>query len=90
MTSSERQIHSRSAGEVASPVMRATFAWRWRRRKAACCSTRGFVGARRRTRPSPRCRTSAMTNRATTVLPMPVGRTTRVERSRQERAMFSW
>src|SRR5438093_497298 len=60
------------------------------RRDAACCSTRRFVGARKSIRPPRRRKTSAMTNAAMTVLPMPVGSTTRVDRSRHARAMFTW
>src|SRR5438128_489990 len=91
MILSSLQRSSRSSGAVASPVksvIRSTA--RTFRIEAACCSTSGFVGARKRIRPPRRRRTSAMTMAAMTVLPIPVGRTTRVDRSRHARAMFTW
>ena len=60
------------------------------RMKAACCSTRGLVGAIKSTLPLSLDRTSAMTSRATMVLPIPVGRTTRVDLSMHDRAMLTW
>ena len=60
------------------------------RTKAACCSTRGLVGAMKSTFPPFPDRMSAMTRRATIVLPMPVGRTTMVDLSTQALAMLIW
>jgi len=85
-----RHRSSRSSGEVTSPVNKAIRSTTNRsRREAACCSTSGFVGARKRIFPPRRRRISAITIAATTVLPIPVGRTTRVDRSRHARAMFT-
>src|SRR5205807_4300709 len=50
----------------------------------------GFRWCKEETLPPFRRRTSAITIAATTVFPMPVGRTTSVDRSRQARAMFTW
>ena len=86
-----RHRSSRSSGAATSPVntaMRSGATVSVTLRVAACCSTRGFVGAKKRTRPPWVWRISAMTRAAMTVLPMPVGRTTSVDRCRQEVAMF--
>ena len=57
-------------------------------KKAACCSTSGFVGERRRIFPSPKRET--ITSNATIVFPRPVGRTTRVDFLRASPASESW
>ncbi|VVB92466.1 Uncharacterised protein [uncultured archaeon] len=57
-------------------------------KKAACCSTSGFVGERSRTFPFGSRET--ITSRATTVFPRPVGRTTRVDFPIASPASASW
>ena len=63
---------------------------RWSVRNFECCSTRGLVGAMNRTFPGFFTSVSAITMSATTVLPIPVGRTTSVGSSRAAFAMLSW
>ncbi|OPY52278.1 MAG: hypothetical protein A4E51_01389 [Methanosaeta sp. PtaU1.Bin055] len=79
----------RRSGKI-SPVKEATMVLSARTfsRNEACCSTRGFVGARKRT--LPRFSLAMRTIRAMTVFPRPVGRTTRVEAWRAEAASSSW
>ncbi len=49
-------------------------------KKAACCSTKGFVGASTRTLPPYFSSLATITNSATIVLPRPVGSTTSEDR----------